>query len=171
MKKLLFTLLISFSCYSLFSQETKKFELTAKGYESVIYTVENQNQAEIYALAKKWVIKTYKNPNTVLSADLANESLKINGFAKGIVKWDMGDGWNLNYTLTIDFKDNKYRLNIDPDIDGNQIEWASFFKSDGTKKGGYKGGPDSMDKYFNTLSDDLYMFVKTKGDSSGSNNW
>ena len=150
---------------SIFSQENK-FELTINGYEPKVIEVDNQTKSEIYKLIKKWVVKTYKNPKEVLTADIENENIKIHGFSTNIVKWSIGDGWDLFYTLDIEIKDNKYRLSITADIAGNQIEYTSFFKKDGSKRTGYKGGPESIDNHLNSIVDDLNLFLKNKGEKS-----
>lgn len=167
MKKLktmcLFVMLIFMN--KTFSQETK-FELTLNGYEPKVVQIDGLNKEDIYKLTKKWIVKTYKNPKEVLTADIENENVKINGFSTNIVKWSSGNGWDLNYTLDIEFKDNKYRLSISADIDGNQIEYTTFFKNDGTKRNGYKGGPESIDLFINNLVEDLNKYIKNKGDDN-----
>lgn len=169
MKKINYFTILLFIFYSnfTFSQENK-FELTINGYEPKVIEVENQTKSEIYKLIKKWVVKTYKNPKEVLTADIENENIKINGFSTNIVKWSIGDGWDLFYTLDIEIKDNKYRISISADIAGNQIEYTSFFKKDGSKRTGYKGGPESIDNHINSIVDDLNLFLKNKGEK---NDW
>jgi hypothetical protein len=165
MKQLQKLLLITFLNVAFFSnaQETK-FELTANGYEPKVFELPNQNKEDIYKLTKKWVVKTYKNPKEVLTADIENENIKLNGFSTNIVKWSSGAGWDLYYTFEIEFKDNKYRLSVTADIAGNQIEYSSFFKKDGSKKTGYKGGPETIDNHINSIVDDLNTFLKNKGE-------
>ncbi len=167
MKKINYFTILLFIFYSnfTFSQENK-FEITINGYEPKVFEVENQTKSDIYKLIKKWVIKTYKNPKEVLTADIENEIIKINGFSTNIVKWSIGDGWDLFYSLDIEIKDNKYRLSLTADIAGNQIEYTSFFKKDGSKRTGYKGGPESIDNHLNSIVDDLNLFLKNKGEKS-----
>jgi hypothetical protein len=167
MKELKKLLLITFLNIAFFSNaQESKFELTANGYEPKVFELPNQNKEEIYNLTKKWIIKTYKNPKEVLTADIENENVKLNGFSKNIVKFNSGPGWDLNYTLEIEFKENRYRLSITVDIAGDQIEYPTFFKKDGSKKTGYKGGPETIDNHLNSLAEDLNKFLKNKGEDA-----
>lgn len=97
MKQLKKLLLITFLNVAFFlNAQESKFELTANGYESKVFELPNQSKEEIYKLTKKWIIKTYKNPKEVLTADIENENVKLNGFSSNIVKFNSGPGWDLN---------------------------------------------------------------------------
>ena len=162
--KLLFTILVLIYSINSFAQGTAKVELTKNGYEPIVFNIENQNQSDIYNLTKKWIIKNYKNPKEVVTADVENENINISGYADNIVKWGVsGGGFGLKYILQIEFKDNRYRVTVLPEIDSPALSYSSFFKKDGEKRNGYKGGPESIDNYINPLLENLNNFIKNKG--------
>lgn len=162
--KLLFTLFVLIYSINSVAQDIEPIELTINGYEPVVFIIENQNQSELYKLTNKWIIKNYKNPKEVVTADVENENINISGYAENIVRWgSTGGGFGLKYILQIEFKENKYRVTILPEIDSPALSYASFFKKDGQKKTGYKGGPESIDNYINSLLENLNNFIKNKG--------
>lgn len=167
--KLLFTLIILIYSINSFAQEIKTVELTRNGYEPIVFKIENQNQLDIYNLTKKWIIKNYKNPKDVVTADIENENINISGYAENIVKWGLsGGGFGLKYILQIEFKDNRYRVTILPEIDSPALSYTNFFKKDGEKRRGYKGGPESIDNYINSILENLNNYIKNKGKADDS---
>ncbi len=83
MKKiLLLTLTILISNLSI-GQEIPQLKLTQNGVEPIVVEVDSLSASEIYNKAQNWVQETYKNPDKVLKANIANEKIRIDGFANG----------------------------------------------------------------------------------------
>ncbi len=150
-----------------YSQENK-FELTKDGYNPIVFEIQDLKKDSIYKLTKKWVVKTFKNPKEVLTADIENESIKINGFSPKTVNCSFGCTADLKYSFDIDFKDNKYRLSIIIEVPEFPNGYNSFFKKDGTIRSNFKAAPISIDDFINKLSNELNIYIKNKGEK---NDW
>jgi hypothetical protein len=110
MKKLF--LLLVLVAISGFSQE--KISISPTGVAPVVIEMEGKTAAELFKKTKEWINTYYKNPQEVLKAEIENEMIRIDGFAVGGYK-TKGLGvitnYDYDYTLEIQFKDNKLRYN------------------------------------------------------------
>lgn len=99
------------------SQEIK-LQLTNKGFIElpVVVNLENKNSTEIYSSIIKWVNRNYQNPESVIKAKIENELIRIEGINNTASSIKSGLNQNLDiflkYTLEIEIKDNKYRINV-----------------------------------------------------------
>ena len=145
-----------------FSQENK-FELTKDGYNPIVFEIQDLKKDSIYKLTKKWVTKTFKNPKEVLTVDIENETIRINGISLKTVNCSFGCRVDLKYSFDIDFKDNKYRLAIMIEIPEFPNGYNTFFKKDGEIRSNFKAAPISIDEVINKLTTELNIFIKNKG--------
>ena len=103
---LIFTVAILLSNLSI-GQEIPQLKLTPNGVEPIVVEVDSVSSSEIYQKAQNWVQETYKNPEKVLKANIANEKIRIDGFATD-AWWYKSLGvlnsYNMEYTIEISFK-------------------------------------------------------------------
>ena len=162
MKKLLFLFL--FTPLISVSQDNNPV-LTISGVEPIVVNVPDKNAEEIYQNIKKWVTKSYRNPDKVLKADIPNEQIRINGYnsnffqGKGLKVFD----YAVSYMLTLDIKDNKYRLSFtseDITFDGGTPYLAGtkwwFKKKDGSLKKGATLQYDTFNESLKLLNFSIY---------------
>lgn len=173
MKKLILILLISFSGFA------QNFTiLTKEGFEPLVVDVENKSAEEIYLKAKDWIQTYYKNPNEVLKADISNQMLKIEGYAvNGFQTKAFGIVGNMdyNYTIELEFKENKYRLTyiIHNFYSKGQMAlytYKSFIKSDGTIRKQHEFSYDTLLKNVNETSNSLFNFINSTSNIK-KNDW
>lgn len=70
---------------------------------------------ELYARALKWVNEFYKNPSTAIQSTVEGESIDLKArmrLTETDKKGNVTPSGYMNYTLTIEFKDGKYRYVI-----------------------------------------------------------
>ena len=152
--------------------------ITISGVEPVVVNIPNKNAQEIYDNLKIWVIQSYVNPAKVLMADIPDSQIRINGYddnffqGKGMTVFNMA----VDYMLTIDIQDNKYRFTIeigkityDNGTPYNMGTQWWFKKKDGSLKKGATMQYESINKSLKQLNTSIYNAAtgatqKTKDD-------
>ena len=78
---------------------------------SGVVSIDSTSKSDLYAKAKEWVALAFKSANDVIQLDDAPNGKLI---AKGItvIKSGKYPAGNINFTLKIETKDNKYRYEI-----------------------------------------------------------
>lgn len=122
---------------SVFGQS--KVEFTKGGITPIVTEVEGMTAEQLYNKTKEWVQNTFKNPNEVLKADVANDMIRINGYQQNFfwVRSIIKQYYNLSYSLEFNFKDGKYRTTFTSDrISHDNTANVVFSESDFFKKEG-----------------------------------
>ncbi|AQX08033.1 DUF4468 domain-containing protein [Elizabethkingia ursingii] len=103
--------------------------------EDKIISLEGISNKDIYQRVIKWVNITFKNPDKVLKSNIENDLVKVNG----IWNIDSRDYFgrtqlDLEYTMQIDIKDQKIRVNI-YDLKGlGNFKYYLCFKNNGERR-------------------------------------
>ncbi|HXH99229.1 MAG TPA: DUF4468 domain-containing protein [Sphingobacteriaceae bacterium] len=109
---------ILFFCLPIFCQA--QFSLTSSGFVSasdasqtyVVFDAPGTNQQELYKKALIYLSGLYTSPKDAISP-IDGEAITVNGFAKDAVKMKvlyLNPSWDINYTLSFQFKDGKMRV-------------------------------------------------------------
>ncbi len=150
------------------AQDIPQLKLTPNGVEPIVVQVDSLTASEIYKKALNWVQETYKNPDKVLKANITDEKIRIDGFAKPAFLWKslgFDQSMNMDYTVEISFKDGKYRLEYIIGqfyIDGGQrarYTYTSFYKANYEIKKSYVDAVPSLEQTMNNLSKSFYNYV------------
>jgi len=173
MKKLiLITLLISSAAFS----QVPKLELTAKGVEPLVLTVDATPASSIYAKTMAWLEKNYKNPDSIIVNNSENKELNIKAIEPKV--WTanrigVDSDYGIEYTLKIEFKDGKYRITYNLgnfEKDGKKLSTSYkdlFRKYDGSVKYSYGGAVAGIEKKLNKKVQSMYDFIS----GNNSDNW
>jgi len=124
MKKLLYILLL-FSPILALAQSKGEFILTPNGFVNkddvslnyVLIDYPGESQTDLYKKTLKYLNTQFTSPKDALSL-VENESITINTIDNRVPVQGYAGLFTVNYTLTIEFKDNKLRI-LAPSI--NQI--------------------------------------------------
>ena len=154
--------------------------LSISGVEAVVVDVNDKSANEIYDNLKKWVVKSYRNPDEVIKADIPNEQIRINGYSGGFfqakILGKMTD-YDVMYMLTLDIKDNKYRLSFVVEnitFDGGTPYLAStkswFKKSDGSVRKSSKTQYDSFNGSLKSINNSIYL-AATGATKKSNDDW
>ena len=81
---------------------------TSKSY--IVVDFPEKSKADIYKQVERWVNKKYISPKDVVSK-VDNESISINGVSKNAVRRNSMHSFDMNYTITVEFNDNKMKIN------------------------------------------------------------
>jgi hypothetical protein len=158
--------------------ELPQFEYKEKMLnEFVVVQTENKTAADLYRLSTNWIKETYKNPNEVIKSTIDNEMIRLNGVSMsgiGIKALGMITRYSVNYTISIYFKDNKYRIelneisyNIPPskyNLSGMKIDLKSsvdFYNKKNLLRSMYETIPFEVEDTMNNLNLSLFNYIKT----------
>lgn len=184
MKKTFIVLLISLFCTNVYSQ----FKLTIDGFVSedgnnyLVLNYPDKSAEKLYNQTLMFIHSIYKIPDAVIN-EVKNEMITVSGFQKDAV----GSGkvlgaylltWDMNYTISFQFKDGKVRINA-PNFectgysDEGEKTWlvlyakpsllkpaSSLFKEDGKPR--MKDPIEIIEKFFNDFCTQYDNFIKIK---------
>lgn len=89
------------------------FEMTQKGIEPVVVTINNLNKNELYKKTLNWTNLFYQSQNEATITSVPDEKININAFAKN-VRFGRIMGMDLfadmPYVFTVDFTDGEIRM-------------------------------------------------------------
>lgn len=173
----------------LFAQD-KYFELTPNGFVSVTDTSKNfvvldfdgKSQSELFKKFLITITTDYRSPQDVISK-VENEVITINGIeSKAIRRNKLGHNFDINYTVSIHFKDGKVKIDaptfklttFTDKLQTLHLNWTRI-NINGSDLGiyGKKGKLNSemakndLENMFNKLVDLLIR----KDSSNGSDDW
>lgn len=177
MKPLLIFFTILFCININYSQNNQKAKLNIDGFSSVIYSVENLSDETIFKRINEWVLKSYNNPDEVIKSKIPNEYYRFDGYMPNSHNYSqMGATFvnNIVYTVTIDIKNGKYRLNFEiKSVTGNGNYNSGFDVRDLYNKVGerrkhriYNDMHTELENNVNKLLENLYLFVVDENDDS-----
>lgn len=158
MMRKLFCLFVLVSSFA-FGQN--KLQLSKDGSSEIVTEVPNATAEQLFLKTKEWIQKTYKNPNSVLKAEIKDDMIRIEGFQQGFfyVKSIVKQIYDIQYTIEINFKDGKYKFAFVPGqisykgSPNNGFNIDDFFKEDGSVRKLYQASYDSATVSLN----DLYL--------------
>ncbi|HEY1025306.1 MAG TPA: DUF4468 domain-containing protein [Sphingobacteriaceae bacterium] len=135
MKRQLLLMLLLLPCIT-WAQD--KFELTFNGFRNaadttkdyVVIDIPNLDKATLYKNAMIYLSKQYVSPKDVLST-VDNESITINAVSQNAVKIKhlyLNPSWDVNYTITLQFRDNKVRVS-EPSLNKISTRTGDIFRT------------------------------------------
>ncbi|MFC4212160.1 DUF4468 domain-containing protein [Pedobacter lithocola] len=171
------------------AQDKQTFSLTSKGFVSstdttknyLVYELPGKTQNELYKKSLIYLSGLYASPKDVLST-IENESITVNAIAPKAIKMKvlyLNPSWDVNYTITFQFKEGKLRIS-EPNINkistytGDVYRTASIYPQSGTnnkeifnKKGILKqeDGKQNLETYINGFIENYIKGTFAKGDN------
>lgn len=184
MKKQLLTALLSLASTIVFAQETKYFDLISTGFVSqadhsknyIVEDFKEINKSDLYKKSLLYFTKQFVSPKDVLSL-VENETITINAIDKSSVQMKflyLKPKWDVNYTLTIEFKDGRVKVSamnvnkISAMVGSNPPTIRSiddFFNKKGEAK--QKENIIAFEAYFNGKINDFFKQLR----NSEKDNW
>lgn len=145
----LFLSLVSLTSYS------QSFTLTPEGFVSaadstksfIVVDATGLTQAQLYKRALLYLSSLYVSPKDVLST-VENESITVNAVAERAVKMKvlyLNPSWDVNYTVTFQFKDGRMRI-FQPSINGMNTKTGDVYRTASLNGG---KGPNHKQVYNN----------------------
>ncbi len=164
MKKIIITFLL-ISSFAFCQEKTFKYKKDGT-FDFVVTNVENKTTNEIYKKVINWVKDRYNTPDSVLKSEIENESIRFNGITSNVAEV-FGGKYDVEYTIKISIKDNKYKFEVitfqllncsikkDPWNPFND----SFYKGDGTIRKAWKEYPPSLERLFNGMNESIKTYI------------
>jgi hypothetical protein len=115
-----------------------QFKLTPLGFVSDVDSTKNyvvteapgSTQAQLYKSALLYLSSLYVSPKEVLST-IENESITVNAIATKAIKMKvlyLNPSWDVNYTVTFQFKDGKLRI-LQPSINRITTQTGDVYRT------------------------------------------
>lgn len=162
------------------SQELQKFKLNPTGFVSasddtknyIVLDIASKSKSELYKSSQIYFSKLYVNPKEVMTL-IDGESITLNGIDKGAVKMKvlyLNPSWNINYTSTYEFKDNKVKISISinkistytGDI-YREKDMRDFFNKKGEVKD--EKAIKALEEYFNSVIEKYFKAINSKDEN------
>lgn len=117
MKKIIFIILATFTLAGCFPAMDLRPAMEADLTFEEVIKAEGLSKDYLYSNIKFWVVDTFKSAKNVIEYDNATEGTII---CKGIIPYPCDGGmdclaragWNVMFTMRIDTKDNKFKVNF-----------------------------------------------------------
>lgn len=135
MKSIFASVLFCLVSLTSFSQS---FKLTPAGFVSaadttktfIVIDAAGSTQAQLYKKALLYLSSLYVSPKDVLST-VDNESITVNAIAERAIKMKvlyLNPSWDVNYTITFQFKDGRMRV-FQPSINGMNTRTGDVYRT------------------------------------------
>lgn len=142
------------------SQTAPKFKVTKDGVKPVVFTFDTSYHAHlIYTRVKEWIAQNNKNPKGVTRIDNENALVKFSCYKEKAwrIRNNGIDYWNeLQYTLTVEIKDAKCRVNFATD----DARYKVWFAKDGTLLKNFRESDATFEATINETLTSLYNHIK-----------
>jgi hypothetical protein len=171
-KLLLLSLLFILSFTAIYAQNIPKFEITKEGIDPIVVKVDSLKSNVLYEKTLEWVNSAFKNPKEVIVGDIKNKSLRISGYEKSA--YDYGGAFgttfkgDIEFQILLDFKDNKYRMEIKfiklYDYTGSVYNFkpSSYYKKSGEIKKRHKKEKQGLTDFANRYSKMINDYIANK---------
>lgn len=130
--------------------------------EPVIQSIEGINAIESYQKFSEWINLHYKNADAVKGSSVENKFTRFTGIKLGFAK-SFGYVYDLEYTIMVEFKDNRYRLTVEQLRSGNNGVFASFNLGDYYKNGeprkSYISFVNGIEQSLNDINKSIYEYL------------
>lgn len=145
------------------SGQAEKIIIEKGNIEPLVQLVENLNADDGYKKINEWVNFTYKDADAVIGSSIENRFLRFTGIKQNFAT-SFGYVYDLEYTIRIEFKDNKYRLTVDNLRSGNSGVFADFnlsdyYKKDGEPRKSYKDFTDGIEIALSDLNSSIFNYL------------
>ncbi len=155
------------------AQQIPSFELTKNGVSPIVITVDSLTASELYKRTQHWVHDYYKDQKNALKTDVENQKILVDGTKKNA--WIYASAgitiqYDVEYTLFLDFQDNKINLSFElgktwDHTEGKEansyfIDYRKIWKESGELHKIYKEAKPGIDQMMNEISYALVNYLE-----------
>ena len=156
-----FLMLILIDTY-LFAQ-ADKFYIQNGEIKSIVQSIPEMKGDSIYVKSNEWINYNFKNADAVIGSSIDNKMMRFTGINPSFAK-SFGYTYDLEFTIRIEFKENRYRLTVENLRSGNNGTYANFnlgdyYKSNGEPRKPYVDFVIGIENTLNNLNFSLYNYI------------
>ena len=152
--------------------QINEVKVTPNGIEPVVQPTENISSEKGFIKTEEWINYNYKKASAVLGSSIENKLIRFTGIEKNFAS-SLGYNYDLEYTIRVEFKENKYRFSVDQIKSGYQgafteIQISDYFKNNGKIRGAYEEFINGIEKTLNLINTSIYNYLTGKTEKNDS---
>ena len=165
-------ILICFLAFIGANGQISKVKVTPNGIEPIVQPIEYISSEQGFIKTEEWINYNYKKASAVLGSSIENKLIRFTGIEKKFAS-TLSYTYDLEYTIRIEFKDNKYRFSVDQIKSGYQgtfteIKLSDYYKNNGKIRGAYEEYIDGIEKTLNLINTSIYNYLTGKTEKKDS---
>jgi len=163
-----FLTLILINC-NLFGQ-AEKFDIQNGEIKPLVQPINGMNSDSIYIKSNEWINYNFRRADAVIGSSVDNKMIRFTGINPSFAK-SYGYNYDLEFTIRIEFKENRYRLTVENLRSGNNGTFANFnlgeyYKSNGQPRKAYKDFVVGIENTLDNLNLSIYDYLTGKTEKS-----
>ena len=132
----------------------------------LVQSVDGIKSDSIYIKTNEWINYNFKRADAVIGSSIDNKMIRFTGINPSFAK-SFGYVYDLEFTIRIEFKENRYRLTVENLRSGNNGTFANFnfsdyYKSNGEPRKAYKDFVIGIENTLHKLNQSIYNYVTGK---------
>jgi hypothetical protein len=174
--KLILLVAISFILINnAFTQEKpENVKIVNGNIEPIVQSIQGITADSGYYKLNEWINYNYKNAGAVIGSSIESKFIRFTGI-KASYATSMGYVYDLEYTIKVEFKNEKYRLTIEELKSGNKgifanINLADYYKSNGEPRKAYQNFTTGIESSINEINLSIYNYLTNKMNNE-SDDW
>jgi len=150
---------------NLFGQ-AEKFDIQNGEIKPLVQSVKGMKSDSIYIKSNEWINYNFKKEDAVIGSSIDNKMIRFTGINPSFAK-SFGYTYDLEFTIRIEFKENRYRLTVENLRSGNNGIFANFnlgdyYKSNGQPRKAYKNFVVGIESTLDNLNLSIYNYLTGK---------
>tara|TARA_R110001583_G_scaffold70034_4_gene198557 strand:+ start:31 stop:555 length:525 start_codon:yes stop_codon:yes gene_type:complete len=146
--------------------QAEKFGIKNGDIEPLVQSVNGMKSDSIYSKSNEWINYNFKKADAVIGSSIDNKMIRFTGINPNFAK-SFGYIYDLEFTIRIEFKENRYRLTVENLRSGNNGIFANFnfsdyYKSNGEPRKAYKDFVIGIENTLNNLNQSIYNYMTGK---------
>jgi hypothetical protein len=146
--------------------QIEKFNIQNGEIKPLVQSIEKMNSEEIYIKSNEWINYSFKKADAVIGSSVDKKMVRFTGIKPEFAK-TFGYIYDLEFTIRIDIKDNRYRLTVENLRSGNNgifanFNFADYYKSNGKPRKSYQDFVIGIENTLNNLNISIYNYLTGK---------
>jgi hypothetical protein len=143
--------------------QTTKISIKDGSIEPLVLSIDSISAEKGYKKTLEWLNYNYKSADAVKGSSIENKFVRFTGIKPNFAT-SFGYVYDLEYTIMVEFKDNRYRFVVEQLRSGVSGVFANFrlsdyYKSTGEPRKAYKSFTDGIEQTINDINASLYNYL------------
>lgn len=150
---------------NLFGQ-AENFDIENGEIKPIVQPIDGMKSDSLYIKSIEWINYNFKKADAVIGSSIDNKMIRFTGINPSFSN-SHGYTYDLEFTVRIEFKENRYKLTIENLRSGNNGTFANFnlgdyYKSNGEPRKAYLDFVIGIENTLNNLNLSIYNYLTGK---------